>query len=131
LTLDQLTRSFRITLGLALLITTILLVIPVPAVVPGIIGLDKLEHMLVFAVLAGLTDYAFPNNSFTMIKAFPLLAYGIVMEFVQWALPYRSFSVLDMVADGSGLVLYRFLNCYIVNFPLLRLRWQETGHVDS
>jgi len=131
LTLEQLTYGFRIVLGLAVLITTILLVIPVPAVVPDLIGLDKLEHLLVFAALAGLADFAFPRQRFGLNKALPLLAYGIAMELVQWTLPYRSFSVLDMVADGSGLLLYRLLSCHIENFPLLRIRWQNPEQNDS
>ncbi len=116
--------GFRLLLGLALLVTTVLLVIPVPAVVPDVIGLDKLEHMLVFTVLAGLADYAFPARRYNFSKALPLLAYGIGMEFVQWALPYRSFSIMDMIADGSGLLFYRFLGSYIESLPSLRLRRQ-------
>jgi len=80
-------------------------------------------------VLAGLVDYAFPKSHFNLVKALPLLAYGVLMELVQWPLPYRSFSLLDMVADGSGLVLYRFLGSYFAGMPILRLRWQS--HVEK
>jgi len=33
------------------------------------------------------------------------LAFGILMEFVQYFIPYRSFSFMDMLADAVGIVL--------------------------
>jgi len=94
------------------------------------IGLDKLVHVLMFVVLAWLADYAFPASRFYLDKALPLFGYGVLMELVQWPLPYRSFSFLDMVADGSGLVLYPLFSSHLQNLPILRLRWQLTGRND-
>lgn len=68
---------------------------------------DKFNHALAFFVLAWLTDRAFPGKTFWKTKALPLLAYGIGIECLQYFLPFREFSILDMLADGAGLIVYR------------------------
>jgi VanZ family protein len=37
-----------------------------------------------------------------------LLGYGLAIEIIQYILPYRSFSLLDLAADAFGLLAYGF-----------------------
>ena len=82
---------------------------------------DKFGHILAFVILAFLLDFSFPASSYNLSKILPLLAYGILIEIVQYFLPYRMFSLLDMLADAGGLVIYAMLK----HIPILRLRWSE------
>jgi VanZ family protein len=68
-------------------------------------GWDKLNHILAFFVLLGLLDNAYPALRW-LNKLFLLLVYGVVIECWQGLLPAREFSLLDVVADGVGLLLY-------------------------
>jgi VanZ family protein len=67
---------------------------------------DKINHLLAFLVLAGLTDRSFPETGFGLLKALPLMGYGILIECIQYFIPFREFSLLDMAADGAGLIIY-------------------------
>lgn len=42
-----------------------------------------------------------------------LLGYGLVIELVQWPLPYREFSWLDLVANVVGVLLYIGLRAWV------------------
>jgi len=86
---------------------------------------DKLGHVLAFVILAFFMDFSFPASSFNLSKILPLLAYGLLIEVIQYFLPYRMFSLLDMLADGSGLVIYVLLIPILRHVPILRLRWSE------
>ncbi len=71
-------------------------------------GYDKANHILAFFVLAGLADLAYPGSSPARgwEKWVSLLAFGLFIEAVQYFLPYRQFSLLDLAADGIGIWLY-------------------------
>ena len=84
---------------------------------------DKLSHILAFGALAFLADFSFPNEKFGLRKFLWLLSYGLLIEFVQYFLPYRTASALDLMADGAGLALYRVFYRYLRFVPLIRLRW--------
>jgi VanZ family protein len=86
---------------------------------------DKLGHILTFVLLAFLLDFSFPASSFNLSKILPLLAYGMLIEVIQYFLPYRMFSLLDILADGIGLVIYTILIPMLKHVPFLRLRWSE------
>lgn len=108
----------RIALVICLIVVTTLTVIPLNEFPPAESINDKVSHLLAFLALALVADYSFPDKNFLMPKALPLLAYGIGIEIVQSFIPYRSFSVLDMAADASGLIVYLLfiplLNRFIV-----------------
>lgn len=74
---------------------------------------DKLNHVLAFYVLAFLADYSAPKAGFLLYKGLPILGYGLLIEMIQYFLPYREFSVLDLVADGIGIA------AYVLSRPLL------------
>jgi hypothetical protein len=67
---------------------------------------DKLAHLIGFYLLALLADLAFPRTHLLLVKSLPLMGYGVLIEILQFFIPYRSFSMLDLVADGAGLALY-------------------------
>ncbi len=70
---------------------------------------DKLIHAVVFFGFAFLVDLASSRKPFWLWKGLPLLAYGIGIEVVQYFTPFRSFSVIDMVADFAGILIYFLL----------------------
>lgn len=84
---------------------------------------DKLNHFVVFFVLALLTDFSFPGYSFNVIKVIFLISYGFSLEIIQHFLPYRMFSLFDIVADIVGLAAYGMLIPVFKNIPLLNHRW--------
>ncbi len=99
----------RVGLIICLIIVTALTVMPLHEFPPAENINDKVSHLLAFLALAVVADYSFPQKDFIISKGLPLLAYGIGIEIVQYFIPYRSFSVLDMIADASGLVVYLLL----------------------
>ena len=67
---------------------------------------DKLGHVLAYFSLALLADGAFLSKSFNWHKWLPLMLYGLAIELIQSQIPYRQFSVMDLIANGGGLILY-------------------------
>jgi VanZ family protein len=84
---------------------------------------DKLGHILAFAYLAFLLDFAMPDSNFNLLKIIPLFGYGLIIEFVQYFLPYRTFSILDMLADGVGIMIYLLIIPLLKYVPFLKRRW--------
>jgi VanZ family protein len=114
---------FRLLLALALVAITWLAVIPEPPT-EGLAISDKLQHALAFVVLLGLADHAWPASGITLTKVAWLLAYGAGIEILQFYIPYRDCSVLDLLADGTGMLVYPLtlpLQQYLP-FPLRRRR---------
>ncbi|MFZ5998412.1 MAG: VanZ family protein [Nitrospirota bacterium] len=66
---------------------------------------DKLNHLAAFVLLAVLCGAAYPNRSVRWQCSF-LISYGMLIECVQLFLPYRKFSLLDIAADASGILVY-------------------------
>lgn len=65
---------------------------------------DKLQHLLAFAGLAATATLGFPRLSVWAILLPALLVYGLAIECIQWFLPWREFSLLDLAADAAGAV---------------------------
>ncbi|ODT94608.1 MAG: hypothetical protein ABS85_03005 [Sphingobacteriales bacterium SCN 48-20] len=69
---------------------------------------DKWVHIGMFAIMTFLIGKMAVASGHSTKKTFILIAllcftYGVLMEFVQhYWIPYRSFDVWDMVADGAG-----------------------------
>ncbi len=74
---------------------------------------DKVNHALAFVVLALLVDLSWPQTGLSAGKVFALLGYGLAIEIVQYFLPYRTFSLWDLAADGTGIFLYRFASSLV------------------
>ena len=72
-------------------------------------GWDKLNHLLAFAVLLMLLDWGYPRLPLWQFKVPALLFYACLIEFIQVFIPYREFSLLDIVADAFGMTFYLLL----------------------
>lgn len=90
---------------------------------------DKVSHLLAFGALGFFGDFSFPNERFGLKKFLWLLSYGLLIEFIQSFLPYRSASVLDLIADCFGLAIYWMFYGYLRHVPILRLRWLKSAQV--
>ncbi len=84
---------------------------------------DKINHLATFLVLALLVDFSFPNSRFNSVKIFSLIAYGFSLEVLQYYLPHRMFSLLDIAADSLGLIAYGLLIPLIKRLPAFSDRW--------
>ncbi|WP_153764583.1 VanZ family protein [Endozoicomonas sp. OPT23] len=113
----------RFGLGLALITITILALLPIDqAPLPKIS--DKIQHLTAFFTLAFLLDCSFPKSSFQFPKILTLAGYGLLIEMLQWFSGYRFFSLLDVVADLSGVVIYIALIPILRKIPLVKWRWE-------
>jgi VanZ family protein len=95
---------YRVALALCVLAVAYLAFTPLDA--PGIGGWDKLNHALAFFVMAWLAAGGFPGRKAAPVRWGLLLGYGLLIELVQSQLPFRDFSLLDLLADAVGILLY-------------------------
>lgn len=84
-------------------------VIPIPGAVPeegGGIPTSVLFHFFGYGVLAGLLAVSVlvegTRARASLTGAFGASAYGILIECLQYPIPYRSFSYVDMLVNGLG-----------------------------
>jgi len=84
---------------------------------------DKVNHIFAFYVLGFLADFSFPRNKLGLSKVLPLLGFGLLIEVIQYFLPYRTFSLYDLAADAAGLAVYWASLPALKRLPLLRRRW--------
>ena len=84
---------------------------------------DKVTHIMAFYVLAMLEDYSFPRVEFGLSKVLTLMAYGMLIEFIQYFIPYRTCSVYDLAADAVGILTYVASTPVLKQIPFLRRRW--------
>ncbi|SCX75813.1 VanZ family protein [Desulfoluna spongiiphila] len=96
------THTTRVVLALSLVIITILSLVPVRGSLAVDIW-DKAQHAGAYLYLTLLVWGASSPRGLTLRHAALLMAYGIGIEGAQACLPWRSFSVLDMVANASGI----------------------------
>jgi VanZ family protein len=108
---------FRIALAAAVSGITILATSPVSYPVVADVN-DKLNHVLAFLVLAWLTDASFPDKQFPLVLIFPLFAYGLAIEIIQYFLPFRMFSWYDVAADAAGLGCYKIFRYFWQRAPV-------------
>jgi len=112
---------FRYVLCASLATITFFSVIPPDfAANPGIN--DKINHIAAFYVLAFLADFSFPETKVNHTKIWLLLSYGLSIELVQYFIPYRECSLLDLVADAAGLLSYRLSMPILKCIPIFRIR---------
>ena len=65
---------------------------------------DKANHFIAFLTLYVTLSLGYPKLAI-VTKALILLAFGIQIEVVQYFLPNREFSLLDVLADGVGIFM--------------------------
>lgn len=111
--------TFRVALVVTLIITMYLATAQqAPSVIDNLN--DKVNHVLAFYVLAFLADYSAPKLRFNLGKGLTILGYGLLIEVIQYFLPYREFSLLDLTADGVGIAAYAFSQPVLGRFYILR-----------
>jgi len=66
---------------------------------------DKFNHLIAFIVLSFLAHIAYPKVK-KLKWATALFFYGLLIEAVQYFLPYREFSLLDLATDSVGIIAY-------------------------
>lgn len=66
---------------------------------------DKLLHMLAYTALALSARLAYPTAPRALVLWLALMAFSIAIEFGQMLVPGRSCDVLDMLANGIGLLV--------------------------
>lgn len=74
----------------------------------GVLGIDKYLHALAYAALAGTLAYALADAPVERVAVVVFLAavgFGLGVELVQSALPYRTFSLRDAAANAVGATL--------------------------
>lgn len=101
------TVRFRGAFALALIVVTALALDPAPDL--PITLWDKASHALAYFFLAYLGDRSFPSATGKrpgLAVFLGLFAYGIAIEALQSQIPSREASLLDLLANGSGLALY-------------------------
>lgn len=104
----HLKKMARIVLVISVTIIFCLSVIKTGPELPGGLS-DKFYHAVAFLILSCLAGISFSGSNTSLYQSMVLLMYGILIEAVQYFLPYRSFSIADMVADGGGIAVYHFL----------------------
>ena len=66
---------------------------------------DKAAHTFAFTALRLLCEVAY-RQRFSLVRiALFLFLFGVAIETVQYMLPYREFSLLDMLANSLGILL--------------------------
>lgn len=66
---------------------------------------DKILHISSFFAYAVLLDMA-SSRDFWRFQFLLLVGYGALIEVLQFFMPWRTFSLLDLTADALGIVLY-------------------------
>lgn len=98
-------RALWLAIGWALVATIIWLSVTPKPVDIGIEQGDKLGHFAAYGGVMFCFCQPYPRLPTRAAYAAGFIALGVALEFVQRWLGYRSFEVLDMVADAIGVVL--------------------------
>ena len=67
-------------------------------------GADLLYHALSYLWLGFLASFIFQTKRQYIASLFFLILLGISLEFGQLFVPGRNFSIMDMIANGSGTI---------------------------
>ncbi len=119
-------RLFQVALVVCLAVITWFALTSDPPM-PGAFAIsDKLNHIVAFAVLAFLSDNAFPRKSpWHYLIALP--AYGMSLELLQYQTGYRHFEFADIAADIFGVLMYLPLHGQLVRQLRYRLNSSQIG----
>jgi VanZ family protein len=84
---------------------------------------DKASHISLFPFWHSSWIFV-PQVRFDSSKVLALFAYGLLIEVIQYFLPYRVFSMFDLAADGAGIAVYYLSLPALKGVPFLRRRWK-------
>ena len=65
---------------------------------------DKLMHFTGYVILMNSCLFAYGTQPRKAVMFSMLLLYSFMIEVIQYFLPYRDFSLLDLLANGLGLI---------------------------
>ena len=65
---------------------------------------DKLMHYIGYIILMNSCLFAYGTRPRKAVMFGMLLLYSFMIEVIQYFLPYREFSLLDLLANGLGLI---------------------------
>lgn len=123
--MGNLTIISRISLVVAIGLVTYFSTTPMDHAVSDSLN-DKANHLIAFYVLSFLADFSFPRTRFGWRKIILVLAYGLAIEVIQFYLPYRMFSLLDLLADGAGILIFALSVPWLKKLEVLRPRWHAS-----
>jgi VanZ family protein len=83
---------------------------------------DKLLHAAGIAFLCMATDITYRMHYARTASL--MFSYGAMIEIIQYFIPYRSFSLYDMLANGVGIAIYWVLRLFFF-FMMDKLRKDE------
>ncbi len=88
--------------------------IPVPETDLETTGVDKIVHFLIYGITAILFlrffyEMATAHGFIGPLSILSAFLYGLLIEVIQNFLPYRSFSVMDIIANLAGATVFVFL----------------------
>jgi len=74
---------------------------------PGVFSLasDKVWHALAYGVLYLSCQLAYPRQARLSIRFVLLLGLSLLIEVLQYFIPNREFSLLDLASNATGLLL--------------------------
>ena len=121
-------RLYRVFSIVWLFAVAVLSLMPVPKGIGGMS--DKSMHFFFYLLTSMIVYLSISNGSYIRsisITVIFVFFYGIFLEVLQSLVPYRTFSINDIIANTLGIVTYTV--CYIVYymtrkryFPLLQGR---------
>jgi len=109
---------------LALVLFTILALIPAPSVPQAIQFWDKAQHTLAFAVLAVIGCCAFPSR--VKLVAVGLLVHGALIEVLQSTLTTTRFGdIFDWFSDAIGILVGGSFFLLVLSRFVARFRYPD------
>jgi len=113
------TKTYRILFVLAVIVTLILTLSVVSGFVhPGMFS-DKLAHAIIFFILAFLLSH-WLGKQYGILAITALILFGLLIEVIQYYLPWRSFSYRDWAADIIGVIFYQILHLIFALYQRIR-----------
>jgi len=77
-------------------------------------------HFLAYFVASALLYWAYKRDGFFFIvfSGFTIFIFSVLLEVIQFYLPYRSFNPTDIAANGAGICLFIFI--WMINYSSLK-----------
>jgi VanZ like protein len=85
-------------------------------------GSGMVVHFVGYFVATGLLYWAYRRDSisFILFSGLLIFIFSVVMEFVQFWLPFRTFNPVDIAANGLGVALFVFVWAVDQRFAKMR-----------
>jgi len=113
------TNTYRALFIVAVIVTLILTLSVISGVVhPGMFS-DKLAHAITFFILSFLLSHWLGKN-YNIWPITALVMFGLLIEVIQYYLPWRSFSYYDWAADIIGIIFYQILHLMHLLYKRIR-----------